>query len=82
MTYAAESTRRFRVYAKHVDAHHARLIEETSFEGAAVAYLEGFHLPAPVDEGEAYRVIVHDVQTGREHCFRLDLDTGETTPCG
>jgi hypothetical protein len=28
------------------------------------------------------RVIVHDVASGREHCFRVDLSTGETSSCG
>jgi hypothetical protein len=27
-------------------------------------------------------VIVREVQTGHEHCFRIDLDSGETAPCG
>jgi hypothetical protein len=39
-------------------------------------------LSAPIDDQVALRVIMHDVQTGREHCFKLDLDTGETIPCG
>jgi hypothetical protein len=82
MTYAAEGTRHFRVYARHVDRHHARLVEEASFEAAAVAYLEDFDLSAPIDDDQEFRVIVHEIGTGHEHCFRLDLDTGETTPCG
>jgi hypothetical protein len=28
------------------------------------------------------RVIVHDVASGHEHCFRVDLSTGETSSCG
>ncbi len=82
MSNNAESTRRFRVCACHAGHHHARFVEETSFEAAAVAYLEQFDLSAPIDDQVALRVIVHDVQTGREHCFKLDLDTGETIPCG
>ncbi len=82
MTHAAESTRRFRVWARHLDRHHARLVEETSFEGAAVAYLEDFDLPAPVDGTGEIHVIVHDTGTGHEHCFALDLWTGVAAPCG
>jgi len=81
MTHAAQSTRRFKVHARHLDRHHARLVEETSFEAASIAYLEGFELAAPdAREGELH-VIVHDLATGHEHCFRLDLQTGATTPC-
>jgi hypothetical protein len=82
MIHKTESSRRFRVSARHADHHHARFVEETSFEAAAVAYLEQFDLSAPIDDKGAFRVIVHDVQTGREHCFKLDLDTGATIPCG
>lgn len=82
MTHDSESSRRFRVYARDVDSHHARLVEETSFEAAAVAYLEGFDLPAPMSGQGEIQIIVHDVGTGHEHCFRLDLVNGEATPCG
>jgi hypothetical protein len=78
----AENTRRFRVYARHLDSHHARFVDETSFEAAAIAYVEDGDLPLPAGDDGAMRVIVHDVGTGREHCFRLDLATGETKPCG
>ncbi len=82
MSNNAESTSRFRVFARHADHHHARFVEETSFEAAAVAYLEKFDVLAPIDDSGALHVIVHDVQTGREHCFKLNLETGETVPCG
>jgi len=82
MTHAAATTRRFRVYARHVDRDRARFVEETSFEAAAVAYLERFDLAAAAGDAHALQVIVHDTGTGHEHCFRLDLETGETTPCG
>jgi hypothetical protein len=75
-----ENPRRFRVYARHLDRHHARLVEETSFEAAAIAYVEDGDLSFPADDD--LRVIVHDIGTGHEHCFRLDLATGETEPCG
>jgi hypothetical protein len=79
MTHFAGETRQFSVHARHVEAHHARLLEEASFEAAAVAYVEDLH--ALGDEHEI-SVIVREVGTGHEHCFRIDLASGETTPCG
>ncbi len=79
MTQATPETRAFRVHARHVDAHHARTLEEPSFEAAAVAYIEDLHeLPG---DGDEVSVIVQEVETGREHCFRIDLESGETSPC-
>ena len=70
----------YTVRARHLHGHHARSLDEPSPEAAAVAYLEEFaHDP---DEDEAVSVIVRDEDTGREQCFRVDLATGETAPCG
>ena len=80
MPQAAESPRRFSVHPRAVDRHHARIVEETSFEAAAVAYVEDVH--PPVDAANEVSVIVRDLDDGREHCFRIDLDTGETVSCG
>jgi hypothetical protein len=74
-------TRRFSVRARHVDSQHARVVDEASCEAAAVAYLEDFSFASDDDDNEI-RVIVRDLEDGREHCFRIDLDTGETAPCG
>jgi len=71
--------REFRVHARHVDQHHGHVVRETSFEAAAVAYLEDF--PQAPDEDHEVSVIVRELETGHEHCFRVDLDTGETAPC-
>lgn len=71
--------RPFRVHARHVDAHHARTLTERSFEAAALAYAEDLHVVG--DEPEI-QVIVRDLEDGREHCFRIDLDSGETSSCG
>lgn len=71
--------RQFRVHARHIDGHHARTLSERSFEAAAVAYLEDLHPPGEETE---IRVIVHEVETRHEHCFRIDLETGETAACG
>lgn len=71
--------RSFSVHARHLDRHHARVLREPSFEAAAVAYAEDLHAP-PADD-EAISVIVREVESGHEHCFRIDLATGETAPC-
>ena len=73
------ASREFRVHARHVDGHHARRVRETSFEAAAAAYLEDF--PHAADDGRELSVIVQEVETGQEHCFRIDLDSGETDAC-
>lgn len=80
MPQADRETRQFRVHARHVDGHHARLVEEASFEAAAVAYVEDFH--PPVGEDNEISVIVREVGTGHEHCFRIDLESGDAAPCG
>ena len=79
MIDAKSETRTFRVHARHVDAHHARTIQEPSFEAAAVAYLEDLHELS--GDGEEISVIVQEVETGHQHCFRFDLDSGETSSC-
>jgi hypothetical protein len=80
MPQAAENARRFRVYARHVDAHHARVLEEATFEAAAVAYVEDF--APPFTDQKEISVIVRDLGNGHEHCFKIDLDSGEAAPCG
>ena len=70
--------RRFSVHARHIDAHHARTLAERSFEAAAVAYVEDLHDVGPDHE---VSVIVRDIDSGHEHCFRIDLDSGDTAPC-
>jgi hypothetical protein len=80
MPQAAESLRRFSVHARHVDRHHARVVEEASYEAAAVAYVEDFHPPLGAER--EISVIVRDLADGHEQCFRIDLDSGETAPRG
>lgn len=79
MTPDAE-TRRFTVRARHPHGGHARAVEEPTAEAAAIAFLEDFGHDA--DQDEAVSLIVRDEATGREQCFRVDLATGETAPCG
>jgi hypothetical protein len=77
----ANDDRRFSVHARHEDSHHARVIREPSFEAAAAAYIEDRPVSIGDDDSEI-SVIVRDLDSGHEHCFRVDLDSGETQPCG
>ena len=80
MTETAPASHLFSVRARHADAHEARVLEESSFEAAAVAYLEDLSVQSADDD--EIRLIVRDMDSGHEHCFRVNLDTGETAPCG
>lgn len=77
---APPTARRFLVRARHGDPHHARMVEDVSFESAAVAYVEDFD--ATPDADGAINIIVSDLESGHQHCFRVDLDSGETSACG
>ena len=79
MTQAAGQTRTFSVHTRQTGRHHSRILTEASFEAAAVAYVEDFH--PPVGEDNEVSLIVRDVGTGHEQCFRIDLETGEAAPC-
>ncbi|MEO7027106.1 MAG: DUF5961 family protein [Caulobacteraceae bacterium] len=77
--------RTFHVHARHVPRHHARLIVAASFEAAAVSYLEDVSSVIAAEDdsgGEEIQVIVRCGDSGHEHCFRIDLDTGAARPCG
>jgi len=74
----SSGARRYRVHARHIDAHHARTLEERSFEAAAVAYLEDLHDLGAQPE---ISIVVRDVESGHEHCFKVDLESGETSSC-
>jgi hypothetical protein len=76
------SPRPFRVHARHIERHHAHRVLETSFEAAAVAYLEDHAHGLADDGGDALSLIVLDLTSGHEQCFRVDLATGEAAPCG
>ncbi len=82
MTAATDTPRRFSVRARHLDNHHARVVEEASFEAAAIAYVEHLVEVAPEEDGPAVSIIVRELESGHEHCYRMDLDSGETTACG
>jgi hypothetical protein len=70
----------YTVRVRHLHGHHARPVDEPNPEAAVAAYLEDF--PHDPDEDDAVALIVRDEATGREQCFRVDLATGETAPCG
>lgn len=70
----------YTVRARHLHGHHGRSFDDPSPESAVTAYLEDFAFD-PDDEG-ALSLIVRDEETGREQCFRVDLVTGATEPCG
>ena len=80
MTQVAAHIRQFSVHARHLNSHHARVLDEASFEAAAVAYVEDFHL-APGEDNEI-SVVVREVGTSHEQCFRIDLASGQTAACG
>ena len=71
--------RRFAVHAAHEDRGREHTVEGASFEDAAVAFVETWH-PTVDAEGDV-QVIVTDCETGRQHCLRIDVDTGEAAPC-
>ena len=78
MPGSVDRDRSFSVRAR--DSHHARVVKEASFEAAAVAYVEDF-APAP-DHDHGVNVIVRDIDSGHERCFQIDLESGQTAPCG
>jgi len=62
------------------DSHAPVLVfDEPSAEAAAAAFFEGWISP---DDEDAAAVIVRELDSGREHCFRIDFDTGRAKPCG
>jgi hypothetical protein len=79
MSVALPEPRRFRVHASHIARHHARVTLEPTSEAAVVSYIEG--LPFAIDDRVEISIIVRDIDTGHEHCFRVNLDTGDAAPC-
>jgi hypothetical protein len=73
-------THRYRVHPRDIDGSSVRVLEEASFEAAAVAYAEDFGYVT--DGAHEMKVVVRDLDSGHEHCFLIDLDTGQTASCG
>ncbi len=79
MTDAASSPRPFAVRARYSGSPAPTVVEEISFEAAAAAFAEGWPHP---DEAATVSILVQDLESGQEHCFRIDLHSGEAAPCG
>jgi len=75
----AATTRRFAVHEASEDRARGHTVEAASFEDAAFEFLEAWR-PAADPDGDV-TLVVTDCETGREHCLRIDADTGETAPC-
>ena len=80
MTQTLETTRTFRVHARHTDVHHARTLQEPSFEAAAVAYVEHLHdLPlytATNSGGDIHFHLINPKTNNRIRMITTDPDTG------
>lgn len=76
---AAPDLRRFAVHAAHEGRGREHAVQGASFEDAAVAFVETWH-PLADGEGEV-TLIVTDCETGRRHCLRIDVGTGESQAC-
>ena len=71
--------RRYCVHGVAESASRGHVVEEASFEAAALACVEDHH---PVgDHGEDVSLYVEDLDSGERQCFRIDLETGEAAPC-
>ncbi|RZJ95638.1 MAG: hypothetical protein EON88_10380 [Brevundimonas sp.] len=73
------AARAFVVHAAHEGRGAGHRVDGHSFEDAAVAFVERWS-PTVSAEGEV-QVIVRDVDDGREHCFVVDVDDGDASPC-
>ena len=69
--HTTEPSRRFRVRSWSEDGHRERIVTEPTFEAAAISYAE--HLPLRADARTDVRVLVHDIDSGHEHTFLIDL---------
>jgi len=72
--------RRFSVHASEEVRARAQMVEERSFEAAALRFCAEQH-PHGDLFGEA-AVMVEDCETGEQQCFRVDLGSGDAEPCG
>jgi hypothetical protein len=75
-----EVPRRFTVHAEGEAPARNFLVEGVSHADAAMQFVEDQHPPGDLF-GEA-AVMVEDCETGERQCFRIDLGSGETAPCG
>jgi hypothetical protein len=77
------SNRTRRRYVAHAVEDHGRgshlVPEAASFVEAAVMFAEHWH-PTASDDG-AVSVTVVDCDSGEQHCFTIDIDSGDVEPC-
>lgn len=76
---SAAERRRFSVHAMSEGRHRSEIVYGAGHEDAAVGFIEQ-HTP-PVEADHHVSVIVHDCESGQEHCYRIDLGSGEAEPC-
>lgn len=72
-------TRTFIVHPVDDVRHGACRVSGASFEDAAMTFIELWS-PAPDSDGEV-QVIVQEDETGRRHCFRIELAGGMAGAC-
>jgi hypothetical protein len=76
---AAQEVRRFTARIETDSRQHTHTVNGSSFEDAAFEFVDRWH-PQADDAGEV-AVVVTDFETGEQHCFRVDLESGEAAPC-
>ena len=76
---ATVDTHRFYVHASDAARGAGRVIEDAASPDEA-AFIFAEHGLADADR-ENVALIVKDCDTGAQHCFRIDLATGESAPC-
>jgi hypothetical protein len=75
---AASLQRRFSVHGTDDAPSRGLMVEGVSFEDAALHFAENRHLEP---DGDEVSLFVEDCDTGERQCFRIDLATGEASPC-
>ena len=67
----------FSVHSVDEAPSRSKRVVGASFQDAALTFLEDNHPAEP-----EVSLMVEDCETGERQCFRIDLTTGETAPCG
>jgi hypothetical protein len=76
---ATADLRQFTARVQTESRQHTYAVEGASFEDAVFEFVDCRRPQA--DEAGEVAVLVTDSQTGEQHCFRLDLDSGEAERC-
>ncbi|HEY5071804.1 MAG TPA: DUF5961 family protein [Caulobacteraceae bacterium] len=73
----AAASRLFSAHCSNEGSHRSDFVTAAdSFEEAAVLFAERWP-----EIGEACRIIVVDAESGEQHCFNVDLEETQATPC-